>query len=143
MQNPNRTYSMNRMSIIIRARRYAASPKSDFLLQLRLAGLPLPTHGDGCPNPELVFAPPRKWRWDWAYLLPEVQVGIEYNGIFGPRNSSHASVANLMRDYRKWTEASLRGWVIILIDAKSVETGEAVAWVERALKVGREGLCWI
>lgn len=41
---------------------------------------------------------------------------------------------------RKWrfdfcTEASLLGWKLILITAESVNSGQAVAWIERALGI--------
>jgi hypothetical protein len=72
------------------------------------------------------------------YANPDTRIAIEYQGIFGARNTSHAGITGLKRDYRKWTEISLLGWYLILIDAESVETGEAIAWVERALKSGRE-----
>lgn len=99
--------------------------KLAFVQQLAEAGLPAPTR-------EAYFALPRRWRIDFAYV--EQKIAIEYQGIYGAKNASHASIAGLMRDYRKFTELSLRGWTLILIDANSVRTKEALQWVERALK---------
>jgi hypothetical protein len=101
-------------------------PKAAFLRQLAIAGISEPVR-------EHVFAKPRRWRFD--YCWPEMMIAVEYQGIFGARNTSHASVGNLKRDYRKFTEASLRGWLLILIDADSVQTGDALAWVERAVRL--------
>lgn len=110
-------------------RRGSSQVKTDykklFLNQLHLAGLPE-------PETEKHFALPRRWRAD--FIWPKQRVICEYNGIFGPRNASHASLQNLRRDYEKITEASLRGYFVILITAESVRDGRAVTWVERALR---------
>ena len=99
--------------------------KAIFLHQLDLAGLPQPER-------EVYFALPRKWRADFCFRAE--MVIVEYQGIFGGANASHASLGGLKRDYEKFTEASLLGYVVILITAESVNDGRAVAWVERALK---------
>jgi hypothetical protein len=99
--------------------------KAIFLHQLDLAGLPQ-------PDREVYFALPRKWRADFCFRRE--MVIVEYQGIFGGPNASHASLGGLKRDYEKFTEASLLGYVLILITAESVNDGRAVAWVERALR---------
>lgn len=107
--------------------------KAEFLRQLHLAGLPLPNRGAGCEWPELVFAPPRRWRFDWAYSAQRVAVeyqGGNYTGAIG----GHKTIKGLRNDYEKFTEAALRGWLLILIDSESVRDGRAVTWVERALR---------
>ncbi len=115
-----------------RAPQRAKKPKRDykktFLGQLHLAGLPQ-------PEMEVYFALPRKWRADFCFTREKIIV--EYQGIFGGANASHASLAGLKRDYEKFTEASLRGYVVILITAESVNDGRAVTWVERALATAK------
>jgi hypothetical protein len=130
------------------SRLMSLNPKSTFLLYLKLAGLPLPTHGDGCTNPELTFAPPRKWRWDWCYLLSAsgerldslsdgrlaFKCAIEYQGGTFQQKSGHSNVSGQLRDCEKFTEGILAGWRLILINAVTVKNGQAINWVERALR---------
>lgn len=113
--------------------------KADFINQLALTKLPLPSHGDekyGCIFPEHQFHSTRKWRFDFAW--PLLKVAVEYQGIFGKKTASHASVSGIARDCEKFTEASLDGWVLILINAKTVENGQALTWTERALMAAME-----
>lgn len=111
-------------------RRSKGDPVGAFLGQLALLKLPPAER-------EYRFHPQRCWLLDVAW--PAERIAVEYQGVFGGagRNASHASVAKLLRDYRKWTQASLLGWLLILIDAKSVETGEAHGWVELAFALRR------
>jgi len=104
-------------------------PKTDykaiFLQQLKLAGLP-------APELELKFHPTRKWRFDFAW--PEIKLAVEYHGIFGKVKMGHQQIQSLLRDYEKSSEAALLGWRLITITSKTVENGQALAWVERAWK---------
>lgn len=106
--------------------------KKEFLDQLQAARLPQPTHGAGCEFPELVFASPRRWRFDWAY--EGRQIAIEYQGGNYTGKGGHNTVKGLKNDYEKFSEAAIRGWLLILIDSASVRDGRAVTWVERALR---------
>lgn len=120
------------MPVILEPKRETRKVKNDykaaFLIQLELAGLPLPV-------PEYHFArPERMWRFDWAYL--DLKIAIEYQGgIYHADKSGHSTTKGLKNDYEKFTEASLRGWMLILIDSGSVRDGRAMTWVERALKL--------
>lgn len=101
--------------------------KARFLRDLANAGIPAPVA-------EVKFHDTRKWRLDFAY--PDAMVAIEYQGgNFSRGKGGHSSIAGLMRDYEKFTEASLLGWTLILIDAASVRSGQAVEWVRRAMEV--------
>lgn len=104
---------------------------SRFLFELTLLKLPQ-------PETEFRFHDERQWRFDVAW--PEQKIAVEYQGIFGKQNASHASLGGLMRDYRKFTEASLLGWTLILIDAESVNSGEAHGWVQRAFKLAQNAI---
>lgn len=111
--------------------------KADFIRDAGFLGLPLPSHGAkeyGCQYPEFQFHDVRKWRFDFAY--PILKIAIEYNGIFGGEgeDASHKAVAGLLRDMEKFTEASLLGWTLIIINAKTVQSGQAVTWLETAIK---------
>ncbi len=101
-----------------------ADYKATFEQQVYLIGLPALTK-------EVVFAPPRKWRFDYAY--PDLMIAVEYQGgNYGGGRGGHNSVSGLKRDYEKFTEAALLGWTLILIDASTVNSGMAVEWLERA-----------
>jgi hypothetical protein len=110
-----------------RAQRPARDYLGEFLRDLALLGYAEPTR-------EFLFHPDRKWRLDAAWQ--SVRVGIEYQGIYGQHGAGHQSIKGLQRDYRKWTEAALLGWRVLLIDAASVADGTALGWVERALAEG-------
>lgn len=119
-------------------RKSKRTPKNDykatFLLHLKFAGLPEPV----C---EYQFHETRKWRFDFCW--PSQKVACEYQGLNWKRdgeNSGHQSITGLMNDCEKFTEASLAGWTLILITAESVNSGQAVEWVRRALNSldGRE-----
>lgn len=99
--------------------------KADFLNDLHFAKVPPPVR-------EFFFHPKRKWRADFAWI--EQKVMVEYQGIMGTETASHGSMAGQMRDHEKITEASLLGWTVILINAKTVQNGKALQWVERALE---------
>lgn len=120
----------------VKKRKAKTDYKAIFLTHLRMAKLPPPTHGEGCENKELVFHETRKWRFDFAW--PELKIAVEYQGInWQPKSdekSGHQSISGLIRDCEKFTEASLAGWTLILITAESVNSGQAVGWIERALK---------
>ena len=114
------------------------TPKTDYksilLNHLKFAKLPMPTHGQGCENKEYLFHPERKWRFDYCWL--DQKVAVEYQGLNWNHdgNSGHQSVAGLMNDCEKFTEASLLGWTLILVTAETVNNGQAIGWIERALK---------
>jgi len=87
----------------------------------------------GMPEPvrEYRFAPPRKFRADFAYpeqkILIEVQGGIYVKG-------GHSTGVGLERDYEKLNLAQLNGFKIFLFSRKMIESGEAISILEKCLK---------
>ena len=110
----------------------AQKPKTDykaiFLQQLDLTGLPKPIE-------EHTFHPTRRWRLDFCWL--NEKIAMEYHGIFGAHKAGHQAMAKLMRDYEKSNEANLLGWTYLVITAQTVQNGQALQWLERALKLRR------
>jgi len=108
----------------------AQKPKTDykaiFLQQLDLAGLPKPIE-------EHTFHPTRKWRLDFCWL--NEKIAVEYHGIFGAHKVGHQGMAALTRDYEKSNEANLLGWIYLVITAQTVQSGQALQWLESALKL--------
>lgn len=88
------------------------------------------------PEREVLFHPTRKWRMDLAW--PDLKVAVEYQGGIFSRQASHSSTANIMRDQEKANEAQLHGWILIYANAKTVTSGQAVDWVNRALALRRK-----
>lgn len=58
---------------------------------------------------ELVFAKPRRWRFDWAIL--ELKIAVEYNGIIG-KKSRHTTITGYSMDMEKINSAQKNGWVV-------------------------------
>lgn len=91
--------------------------------QIRCSGLP-------APERELIFARPRRWRFDMAW--PALMLAAEVNGgtwIAGRHNRGSSIAA----DYEKLNEATLRGWRVLQFTADMVRDGRAVALIERGI----------
>ncbi len=76
---------------------------------LRVDTFPLFCVAHGLPRPdrEYVFAPPRKFRADWAFVPQRVLV--EVNGQIW-KLGGHSSGTGLLRDYEKLNLAQVEGW---------------------------------
>lgn len=59
---------------------------------------------------EYVFAPPRKWRFDFAW--PEQRVAVEIDGATWTQGR-HTRGAGFERDCEKMNEAVLMGWRVL------------------------------
>lgn len=98
----------------------------------------------------------RRWRWDWAIderrcedigldslLCRQVRLAVEYQGIIGAAHGhgdvGHASIAGMLRDHEKASEGQLCGWIVLLVNAKTVDNGKAMEWVRTALGEGEQG----
>lgn len=82
------------------------------------------------PVQEYVFAPPRKWRFDFAW--PDRMVALEVEGgtwISG----AHTRGRHFESDAEKYNEAALRGWRVLRVTTDMVDDGRALGFVERAL----------
>lgn len=98
------------------------------LLQIRLAGLPE-------PETEYRFHPTRKWRFDLAF--PAEKLAVEVEGGSWVRGR-HTTGSGFEEDCRKYAEAAILGWRLIRVTGHLIESGEALAFIERALKRRRE-----
>lgn len=94
---------------------------------------------------EYVFAPPRKWRFDFAilrtneletnlspFLAIEVEGGTWING-------RHNRGAGFEEDARKYGEAVALGYRVLRVTSSMVKSGEALTLVERALRLATPG----
>ena len=79
---------------------------------------------------EYVFAPPRKWRFDFAILSEKLAIEVD-GGIWS--NGRHSRGTGYENDCRKLSEAATLGWRIIRVSPAMVHSGEALNFVARAL----------
>lgn len=100
------------------------SDLEDTLLhQMQLVGLPLPER-------EYRFAPPRRFRADFAY--PEQKILVEVQGGIYTRGA-HSRGIGLERDYEKLNLAQLLGYKVFQFSRKMIESGVAVNMIEEVL----------
>lgn len=102
---------------------------------------------DGCEQ-QYRFHPTRKWLIDFAWEAAPVQcefdkdwmycrkIALEVNGgtyMRGRNRGAHSRGARQRQDYEKWSELSLLGWTVILVDTVDVRKGVHVERVLRAM----------
>jgi len=82
------------------------------------------------PTRELRFAPPRRWRFDFAW--PEHKLAVEVEGATWTAGR-HTRGAGFAKDAEKLNEAALRGWLVLRVTPEQIDDGRAVEWIKRAL----------
>jgi len=81
---------------------------------------------------EFKFHPTRKWRSDFCW--PEHKLFLEIEGgVF--MQGRHNRGMGFTNDCEKYNEAVLMGWNVLRVTSAQVRSGQALAWVERALKI--------
>ena len=85
---------------------------------------------------EYRFSPPRRWRFDYAYLPRKLAVEIDGSSAGGA--GGHAYTSAREREYEKLNEAALRGWTVLHGTTEQAENGWLLEWVVRFLKQPRE-----
>lgn len=107
-----------------RERRVKATPGRLFEALCVAAGLREPV-------PEFCFAPPRKWRFDWAW--PEAKVAIEQQGgIFS--GGRHVRGPALVREYEKLNAAACLGWRILFVLPEQMNDGSVIGLLCKAIE---------
>jgi very-short-patch-repair endonuclease len=102
-----------------------SSLEAQLATQIMLAGLPP-------PEVEYRFAPPRRWRFDFAWIDQKLAVEVE-GGTWS--RGRHTRGGGFAADCEKYNEAALLGWVVLRFTAEMVTSGEALGLIERALDV--------
>ena len=92
--------------------------------QCRLAQLPV-------PEAEHRFAPPRRWRFDFAWPDRKVAVEVE-GGIY--THGRHTRIGGFEADCEKYATATVQGWRVLRVTAKQIASGQALNWIEQAVK---------
>lgn len=96
-----------------------------FMQQVQDAGV-----ANGCVR-ELVFAAPRKWRFDFAWVDTKVAVEIEGGTWIHGR---HARGADFERDAEKYNTAAAYGWRVFRFTTDMVEDGRAIAFMREVFR---------
>jgi hypothetical protein len=80
------------------------------------------------PEREFIFAPPRKWRFDFAFHT--FRLAIEVEGGYGGRHQRGGFVT----DMEKYNTAAKMGWKVLRYTTAMVKRGDAINDVVEILK---------
>jgi len=85
------------------------------------------------PPPAIEFSPakPRRWRVDYAW--PEQRVIVEIEGATWT-NGRHSRGKGFEADCEKYNSLTVMGWRILRVTGEQVKNGQALNWLEAALK---------
>ena len=95
-----------------------------FLLTLKARKMPTPTL-------EYVFAPPRRFRLDYAWV--EQKVGLEVDGGIWT-GGAHGRGTGILRDQTKTNLAAGLGWRILRCTPSKLMADETLDYIARALE---------
>lgn len=98
--------------------------ESSFWTQLRWTNLAM-------PETEYQFAPPRRWRFDFAWPSQKIAVEIEGGTWIAGR---HSRGTGYEADLEKYNEATAQGWQVYRVTTAMVDDGRALALAERVLQ---------
>jgi len=86
---------------------------------------------DGLPEPvrEHRFAPPRRWRFDFAWIAERVACEVEGGAFSG----GHKRYKAYESDCEKQNEAMLQGWRVLRVTPAMVDDGRAIEVIRKAL----------
>ena len=94
------------------------------LAQIADAGLPEPVR-------EYRFAPPRRWRFDFAW--PDRLLAVECEGGTWA-NGRHNRGAGYANDCEKYNAATLAGWRVLRFESEWITHGAALSEIRKALE---------
>jgi hypothetical protein len=83
------------------------------------------------PVAELVFARPRRWRFDYAW--PEQRVALEVQGGLFTRGR-HSRGPALMKEHEKLNTAAAMGWRVLYCTPAQLARGDILPALELALE---------
>lgn len=109
--------------------KHHAKPAYDELsLWCRTGGLPEPIR-------EFRFAPPRRWRFDYAW--PEMNLALEIEGGAWT-GGRHTRGAGFVKDIDKYNAATIKGWRLLRSTPSALMTPRTLALVKLLLSSYRE-----
>lgn len=87
------------------------------------------------PVPELRFAPPRRFRFDYAW--PSEKVALEVDGGVWTQGR-HTRGAGFLRDAEKFNIAACMGWRVLRVTPSKLTDLETIALIRSALRPSTE-----
>ena len=78
---------------------------------------------------EFQFAPPRRWRFDYAW--PALWIALEFEGGVWTKGR-HTRGKGYSNDCEKYSTAALLGWKVLRITSDMIGDGRAATLLERA-----------
>lgn len=90
---------------------------------------------------EYRFAPPRRWRFDYA--IPGTsetpyKIAIEFNGSVWTQGR-HTRGQGYINDREKINQAQIDGWLVLELTTEMVKSGKAYEMVEQAIESRKGG----
>lgn len=82
-------------------------------------------------EPEYRFSPPRRWRFDFAWLALTLACEVE-GGLW--TRGRHTRGAGYEADCEKYAHALLAGWRVLRVTPRQVASGQAVSWIETLIR---------
>lgn len=92
--------------------------------QIKAAKLPEPVR-------QHCYAPPRRFRADFAWLVPNGLLVEVQGGVY--TRKAHGSITGVLADIERLNFATLYGWRLLRVTPQMIESGEALKLIEAAL----------
>ena len=107
------------------AKRKVSQGERNLYLQLTVVDVPM-------PELEYRFHPTRKWRFDFAW--PDHKFAVEVEGLLYGEGGRHQRSAGFEGDLEKYHNAMDLGWTVYRCSSALIQSGKAVALIEKLLK---------
>ena len=88
------------------------------------------------PVREHIFAPPRKWRFDFAW--PAHGVAVEIEGLIYKDGGRHQRVAGFLADAEKYEAALRLRWRVYKVPGQWIAEGTRAIWRPQVMETLRE-----
>jgi len=85
------------------------------------------------PVKEFRFAPPRRWRFDFAWPTQKVALEVQ-GGLFV--SGRHSRGAALVKEHEKLNAAASHGWRVLFCTPRQALNGEALDIIAATLRAG-------
>lgn len=123
--------SVRRRRAVTVPRSLDADPHAKFLMMLRANGMPE-------PSSEYRFAFPRRWRFDYAWVMDagRIAVALEVDGgIWTKGGGRHTRGSGWLKDSDKLNEACCLGWRLLRCTPQQLPTQSTITLIRRALSL--------
>ncbi|MGH7171885.1 MAG: hypothetical protein ACRELF_06940 [Gemmataceae bacterium] len=108
----------------------ASKPLDTLGFILEAAGLPPPCR-------EFRFAPPRRWRFDYAWPDRRLALEIEGGTYSGGR---HVRGKGYEADCEKYNAAALAGWTVLRVTTAMIRDGRVLVLLQQTLSTDGEAV---